>query len=64
MWEHTEGVHGGEVGGHSDFVPVVTETDRDCVRRVLREAARLKNAEQNLEVMMMLDGENVKSSQG
>lgn len=44
MWEHTEGVHGGEVGGHSDFVLVVTGTDRDCVRRVLWEAARLKHA--------------------
>jgi hypothetical protein len=56
MWEHTAKEHGGEVQG-KDYVLTVTATDRDPVRRVLREAVRIRSAaEGREESMMALDG--------
>jgi hypothetical protein len=56
MWEHTAREHGGVVGSQ-DFVLTVTATDRDPVRRVLREAVRIRSAvEGREESMMALDG--------
>jgi hypothetical protein len=56
MWQHTAKEHGGLVQG-KDYVLTVTATDRDPVRRVLREAVRIRSAaEGKEESMMALDG--------
>jgi hypothetical protein len=48
MWEHTAKEHGGLVQG-KDYVLTVTATDRDPVRRVLREAVRIRSAAEGRE---------------
>jgi hypothetical protein len=61
MWEHTVQEHGGLVGSDRDFVLTVTATDRDPVRRVLREAVRIRcAAEGKQESFTMMDGTEIK----
>jgi hypothetical protein len=56
MWEHTVQEHGGVVED-KDYVLTVTATDRDPVRRVLREAVRIRcAAEGKTEGFTTMDG--------
>jgi hypothetical protein len=62
MWEHTVQEHGGLVGSSKDFVLTVTATDRDPVRRVLREAVRIRHAAAGgQESFTMADGTEIKT---
>jgi hypothetical protein len=53
MYDHTVKEHGGVVGGSRDYVLTVTATDRDPVRRVLREAVRIRSAVEGREETFM-----------
>ncbi len=55
MWEHTAKEHDGVVGAQ-DYVLTVTGTDRDPVRRVLREAVRIRSAAEGREESFLLAG--------
>ncbi len=60
MWEHTVREHGGLVG-EKDYVLTMTATDRDPVRRVLREAVRIRRAaEGREETFRVTDGREIK----
>ena len=54
MQQHTDQEHAGVVG-EQDYVLVVTRRDRDPVRRVVREAVRLKEESEDTEHDMTLD---------
>ena len=54
MQQHTDKEHTGVVG-EKDFVLVVTRRDRDPVRRVLREAVRLRSEAEDKDHDMILD---------
>ena len=50
MWEHTIEDHGGvrgPDGGVNDYVPKITGTFRDPLRRTSDEGVRIKNDELN-----------------
>ena len=52
--QHTDKEHAGVVG-EKDLVLVVTRRDRDPVRRVLREAIRLRSEAEDKDHDMILD---------
>ena len=62
MWAHTVQEHSGVVGGDGkDYILTVTATDRDPVRRVLREAVRIRSAAEGRgEGFMMPDGVDIR----
>ena len=48
MWDHVAEKHNGDIGendGAADFKMELYKVDRDPLRRVLREAIRIKKAE-------------------
>lgn len=55
MQQHTDQYHGGVVVGDQDFVLVVTRRDRDPVRRVVREAVKIRKESEDIEQDMTLD---------
>ena len=58
MQQHTDQHHGGVVG-EQDYVLRVTRRDRDPVRRVVREAVRLRRESEDNEKEMTLDPRGV-----
>ena len=62
MYDHTMDKHNGEVrGGVEDYEMVVVAKDKDVMRRVLREAIRIKAATEGrmemMKIIIMVEGE-------
>ena len=62
MYDHTLKEHNGEVrGGQEDYDMVIISKDKDVMRRLLREAIRIKKAldkkEEVMKVRLRVQGE-------